>query len=141
MHVGSSRSQLEQTSKELFDKEMTEWRALIKAGNWKMEVAKLRQLLMGHAPAGPKAAPAGLLDPELAAVDVLLSRIANAVMTTKEARSKACEQAGVNTGAWSKKIAGSDSLGNRVSKAMRSAKISLQKNSLKAGGWNTLLNS
>jgi hypothetical protein len=55
MHVGSSRSQLEQTSKELFDKEMTEWRALIKAGNWKMEVAKQRQLLMGHAPAGPRA--------------------------------------------------------------------------------------
>jgi hypothetical protein len=98
MHFGSSRSQqLEQTSKELFDKEMAEWRALGKAQNWKMEETKQRKLLL-------------LLDPklraslpyELAAADVL-SQMANAEMTKKEAHSWACEQAGLDTNAWSKK--------------------------------------
>jgi hypothetical protein len=92
-HVGFWWSQLEQTSKDRFDKEMPEWRTLAsKASNWKLEQTKQRKLLLQ-------------LDPELrtslsklAAVDVL-NRRANAVMTERQAHEWDCEEAALDTGA------------------------------------------
>ena len=75
MHIELLRSELNQTSKEQFDEEMSEWKTLGNAGNLKKEVAKQRRLL--H-----------LLDPKLLtiqpydlAVVHVLNRMANVVMT------------------------------------------------------------
>ena len=122
LHIGSWWSHLEQTSKDRFDKEMPEWRTSSKAGNWKLEQTKQRKLLLQLDPELRTSLP------ELAALDVL-KRMANVVMTKKEALSWACEEAGLDTDAWSKEMAGSSSLNKRVSQAMRSAKITLQKSS------------
>ena len=125
LHIGSWWSHLEQTSKDCFDKEMPEWRTLNKAGNWKLEQieqTKQRKFLLQLKPELRTSLP------ELAALDVL-KRMANVVMTKKEALSWACEEAGLDTDAWSKEMAGSSSLNKRVSQAMRSAKITLQKSS------------
>jgi hypothetical protein len=101
---------------------MREWKALGKASNLKMEVAKQRQLL--H-----------VLDPnlltiqpyELAAVHVLnRMAMANAAMTLPQARTWACNEAGLDTGAWSHKMAGYSSLGTRVAQAMSYARRALQ---------------
>jgi hypothetical protein len=122
LHIGSWWSHLEQTSKDRFDKEMPEWRTLSKAGNWKLEQTKQRKLLLQLDPELQTSLP------ELAALAVL-NRMANVVMTKKQARSWACKEAGLDTCAWSQKMAGSSSLNKRVSQAMRSAKITLQKSS------------
>jgi hypothetical protein len=50
-------------------------------------------------------------------------------MDKKQARSWACKKAGLDTGAWSKKMAGYSSLSVRVTHAMRSAKQTLQRSS------------
>jgi hypothetical protein len=112
---------LEQISKDRLDKEMPEWRTLSKAGNWWLEQTKQRKLLLQ-------------LDPELraslhklAAVDVL-NRMANAVMAEKQAHEWACEESGLDTGAWrSRKMAGPFCLRKQVADAIRSAKVTLQK--------------
>ena len=122
LHIGSWWSHLEQTSKDLFDKEMPEWRTINKAGNFKLEQTKQRKLLLQLKPELRTSLP------ELAALDVL-NRMANVVMKKKEALSWACEEAGLGTDAWSKEMAGSSSLNKRVSQAMRSTKITLQKSS------------
>jgi hypothetical protein len=102
------------------------------------DIKQSRQLEAGTNEAAQVAAPARRvlqLDPELrislpelAALDVL-NRMANVVMTKSQAHSWACKAAGLDTDAWSKEMAGSSSLNKRVSQAMRSAKITLQKSS------------
>ena len=118
---------MEPTSKDCFDKEMPEWRTLNKAGNWKLEQTKQRKLLLELKP------ELRTYMPELAILDVL-NRMANVAMKKKEALSWACEAAGLDTDAWSKKMAGSSSLRIRVYSAMRCAQITLQKSSEKVGG-------
>ena len=122
MYIDLLRSKLEQTSKDRFDKEMPEWRTSSKAGNWKLEQTKQRNLLLQLEPELRASLP------ELAALDVL-NRMANVVMKKKEALSWACEAAGLDTDAWSKKMAGYSSLSVRVTHAMRSAKQTLQRSS------------
>jgi hypothetical protein len=131
LHIGSWWSHLEQTSKDRFDKEMPEWRTLSKAGNWRLEQTKQRKLLLQLDPEMRTSLP------KLAAVDVL-NRMENAVMTEKQAHSWACEETGLDTGAWSQKMAGSSSLVKRVSGAMRSAKKIIKRQAVRTSRFELL---
>ena len=122
MQIELLRSELNQTSKEHFDEEMSEWKTLGNAGNLKKEVAKQRRLL--H-----------LLDPKLLtiqpydlAVVHVLNRMANVVMTmgVKQAHTWACKEVGLDPGALCQKLAGSTNLANRVRNAMNAARRTLQ---------------
>ena len=121
MYIDLLRSKLGQTSKDRFDKGILEWRNKQARTNLKKEVAKQHQLLhLVYPELG------AVLPYELAAVDVLKQMASDAGMTKSQARSWACNAAGLDKDAWNKGMAGPSSLGHRVSKAMFNAKRALQ---------------
>jgi hypothetical protein len=121
MYIDLLRSKLEPTSKDRFDKEMLEWRNKQARTSFKKEVAKQHQLLHLMCPKLGTVLPY-----ELAAANVLNRMASNAEMTQPQAHSWACNEVGLDTGDWSKKLAGSTGLGKRVRTSMKTAKITLQ---------------
>jgi hypothetical protein len=87
----------------------------------KKEVVKQHQLLHLQYPKLGTVLPY-----ELTAVDVLKRMASDAGMTKSQARSWACNAAGLDKDAWNKEMAGLKSLGSRVSQASSHAKRTLQ---------------